>query len=344
MAQSSGPISQGSLSDRQFTDELWRNIFGDESGVIGDYNGTAYDLVLPSDSNFARVGSNTIKSTARVAGFGHAIPVGDPESIEVPPAALERTDVLALRYDPAFSGQPGPVRLVRIAGTSSAIPAYDDAPPGPEDMPLWAVTRKPGQSLAQATKVRLFPRITPSLTVEPGALLPPNSPIGTPLRRGTEEYIRELDDNGVPVWVRQKRAGGFLASATPSGFLGTNDARFSLGSTGAVTLTSSRRIKITLQMNLYAAKLQTCGVYVAAFAGAARTLITSRNVRVGGSSATDIPSADLSGSIVLPAGTYTFRIEGSSNAPTGSTPEAAGVAYVDPTGTPNLLIEDIGPG
>ena len=201
MAQESGPISQGTTAERQFTDVRWRDIFGDESGVIGDTDGTAYKYSLSTNSDVVSIGSSTIRSTARVAGFGHAIPVGSPEGITIPAASgSARTDIIALRYDPAFTGLPGPVRLTRIAGTSSSLPAYDAAPPGVEDLPLWSITRQPGQALSQATVKRMYTRIAPALDVAPTVPLPSSSPLGTEVRYVDQQWRRELDSNGVPVW------------------------------------------------------------------------------------------------------------------------------------------------
>lgn len=212
MVQTSGPISQGTASERQLTDVLWRDIFGDESGVIGDTNGTAYYPVLPPDSDVASIGSQQIDSMARVAGFGHKIPATQPETIQIPAAVgSTRTDIIALRYDPSYTGLPGPVRLIRIAGTSASVPAYDDNRPGVEDLPLYSVTRQVGQNLSQATVIRMYPRITPTLTIDSNAPLPPTSPIGTLLRRGSERYVRSVDGQGNGVWVSENP---FVSSAT----------------------------------------------------------------------------------------------------------------------------------
>lgn len=347
MAQSSGPISQGTPAERQFTDVLWRNLFGDEPGVVGDTDGTAYRLTLPSDSNIATVGSPTITSQARVAGFSHSIPAGQLEPIDIPAASgAARTDIIALRYDPSYTGLPGPVRLVRIVGTSSAIPSYDSAPPGVEDLPLWSVTRNPGQALNQATAKRIFPRLAPALTLEEGAPLPLDSPLGTKVLQGDAEFWRTLDSNGLPVWLRQRQATGYMASVSPSGYLGTANAVFNLGATGSVTLTSTRTVKVTLSLSLYAPNLaQVATIYVSVFSGGAnRTVITRRQMLIGpGSGHSEMMPYDMVGFKDLAAGTYTFRVEGSSNAATGNTPQQSGVAVVDSASMHTLLIEDIGP-
>lgn len=202
MAQSSGPISQGTDAERQFTDVMWRDLFGDEPGVVGDISGAAYQLTLPTNSDVAQIGSATQDSVARLAGFAHRIPAGQPESITIPAASgTAQTSIVALRYDPAYTGAPGPVRLIRIAGTSASLPAYDSSPPGVEDLPLWAVTRQPNQALSQATVLRIFPRLAPVLDVPVGAALPLSSPLGTRLHQGANQYVRQLGGAGAPTWV-----------------------------------------------------------------------------------------------------------------------------------------------
>lgn len=215
MAQQSGPISQGTDAERQMTDVLWRDLFGDEPGVYSDTDGTAYQVKLATDSNTVSVGSSTIDSIARVAGFAHKIPAGQPETIEVPTATVIRNDILALRYDPSFTGAPGPVRLVRIAGTSTGLPAYDASRPGIEDLPLVSITRAPGQALSQATVTRLFPRVSPMLDHPVGAALPTNSPIGTRLWQGTTQFTRTLGGGGAPVWVNTTPLTTAPAASTP---------------------------------------------------------------------------------------------------------------------------------
>ncbi|TYP82079.1 hypothetical protein [Blastococcus xanthinilyticus] len=205
MPQSSAPLVGVNLSDLD-----WRDSFGDEAGVLRDLDGTAYRVTLPTDSDVLRVGSTTQRSIARVAGFVHRIPAGETEPLTIPVASgTARTDIIALRYDPEFKGEPGPVRLARIAGTATGLPNYDDAAPGVEDLPLWAITRQPGQSLSQAMLRRLFPRLAPGLELPEGAPLPISSPLGTVLQQGAVTYRRQLDSSGVPTWART--SGGAVA-------------------------------------------------------------------------------------------------------------------------------------
>jgi hypothetical protein len=254
MAQSSAPIVNENLSDID-----WRDLFGDEPGVVGDMDGTAYKLTLPTNSDIVSVGSASQASLARVAGFVHRIDAGDTEGITIPAASgASRTDIVALRYSAAHTGEPGPVRLVRINGTSTAIPTYDASPPGVEDLPLWAITRAPGQALSQATVVRLFPRLAPSLGVAPTAPLPLNAPLDTIVRRHRAIYRRELGSTQVPVWVRQVETRSRLlpiaAFGKLAGFVDLTApqvlpaAPFGFGA--PYRLTMSARVKITLPSGL----------------------------------------------------------------------------------------------
>lgn len=225
MPQSSAPIVGVNLSDLD-----WRDSFGDEAGVLGDLDGTAYKVTLPTNSDVVAVGSPSQRSVARVAGFVHRIPAGETESITIPAATgSARTDIIALRYDPAFTGAPGPVRLVRIAGTSAGLPAYDAAPPGVEDLPLWSITRQPGQALSQATLVRMYPRLAPVLDVPTFSPLPTSSPIATLLRRGDEQFVRTLDSNGVPVWVDSSSLSRLRLTSTGDASVTSTGHAFQIG-------------------------------------------------------------------------------------------------------------------
>jgi hypothetical protein len=202
VAQSSGPISQGTTAERQFTDVLWRDLLGDEPGVLGDMDGTAYALTLPGSGDVVAVGSASQASLARVAGFAHRIAAGSTEPITVPVASgSTRTDIIALRYDPAYTGLPGPVRLVRIAGTTSAVPTYDATPPGIEELPLFSITRAVGQALNLATVNRMFPRLAPVLDLGTTSALPTSSPLGTIVTQGRNRFQRQLV-SGSPAWVQ----------------------------------------------------------------------------------------------------------------------------------------------
>jgi len=191
---------------QKFTVADWRSIFGGEPGIVGDVDGSAYKLTLPTGTDDAVLGSATQDSTSIVGGALHQIAAGQTQTVNIPAssnAANGRTDIIAVRYDLAtFTTDPGPCRLVRIAGVegSTALPSLDEAPPGVEDMPLWAVTRKQGQSLNQASARDLRRRMGPNLLIPSGESLPQNVPLGTRARRGTASYIRGLASNGSATW------------------------------------------------------------------------------------------------------------------------------------------------
>lgn len=218
MPETSGPRITGTAAERQMDDLLWRDMFGSEAGVVGDIDGSAYKLTLPSSSNTVQVGSTTQPSLSIVGGFRHRISAGETEGVDLSPVVGgARTDIIAARLDLAgFTGAPGPVRLVGIEGTSTSLPAFDDAAPGVEDLPLWSLTRQPGQALSQAQVKRLFSRLAPVLEVPPDASLPLNSPLGTVAYWQDNQYRRELSAQSVPVWKRK----------FSSAIIGTYDAPF----------------------------------------------------------------------------------------------------------------------
>lgn len=200
----------GPLLGQNFTDAVWRSIFGAEPGIVGDYNGSAYGITLPPASDSVEIGSPTIESRSTVGGFGHAIPAGTTQSLLIPAssnAAIGRTDIISVRLNAsAFTTVPGPVRLHRIPGVegSAARPSYDDSPPGVEDMPLYAITRKQGQALTEATVVDLRVRTGPQILVAPSATLPTSVPLGTRATRGGVTYRRDLDGSSTQ-WVEVSR-------------------------------------------------------------------------------------------------------------------------------------------
>lgn len=212
MPQSSAPIV-----GEQFTDVDWRDLHGSESAIVGDYDGTAYKLTLPTDSDIITLGSTTQRSTAVVAGFVHRIPAGQTEPLTIPAAVgAARTDRVNLRYSEAHTGLPGPVRLVVVAGAAGAgAPNYDDTAPGAQDLPLYLITRQPGQSLSQATVLDVRRRSGRSLIVPDLAALP-NDPLGTTAWWKGATYRRQLGGSGVAEWVRDSRAPYAVAAGALS--------------------------------------------------------------------------------------------------------------------------------
>lgn len=214
MAQESGP-----LVGANFTDVQWRAIFGGEPGIVGDVDGSAYNLTLGAGTDDAQLGSTTQDSVAVVGGFMHRIPAGQTQAVTIPPStnAVGRTDIIAVRLDAGtYTSAPGPCRLVRIAGVegSSARPSMDEAPPGVEDFPLWAVTRKgngtTAEGLNQAAKVDLRRRTGPNLYIaRPDVALPTHVPLGTRATRAGLVYRRQMNGTGPsaqPEWFNETEA------------------------------------------------------------------------------------------------------------------------------------------
>lgn len=199
------------------TDVHWRGLFGDEAGVFGDTDGSAYRLNTPTGTEVAQIGSSTIDSISRVAGFMHRIPAGQTQSLEIPPSTHSttgRTDLIVVRYNPTTTDAPGPCRLHRVAGVegSATRPTADTSAPGVEDLPLYAVTRRKGQSLTEAAVVPMGSRIGPQLWVPSDASLPTNAPVGTRARRGSVDYAREMVGSSV-AWVPATLPSGVVTSA-----------------------------------------------------------------------------------------------------------------------------------
>lgn len=183
----------------ELSDVTWRHLFGDQQGIIGDYDGSSYRLVLSTNSDVATLGSVTQESRARVAGFGHLISQTQTEhqGVTIPPVpagSTQRTDVIALRHDPAYTGAPGPVRLVVIPGTngSAAIPLVDDSYPGVQHEPLWAVTRRFNTALSQSTTIDLRRWAGQHSVMPAGATLPASAPLGSSITVGITQHIRVM--------------------------------------------------------------------------------------------------------------------------------------------------------
>lgn len=202
-AQLSGP-----LPGEKFTVSRWVQIFGAESGIVGDTNGSAFGITLPPASDVAEIGSPSIESIAIVGGFPLIIPAGLTQSLEIPPstnASIGRTDLIVARLDTAaFTTAPGPVRLQRFAGTegSSALPTYDATSPSPDTLPLWAVTRKMGESLNQATVQDMRIRTAPSTLSTAEGTLPQSPPLGTRATRDGITWHREMVGSSAQ-WVQE---------------------------------------------------------------------------------------------------------------------------------------------
>jgi len=250
MPQYSAPLVGVNLSDVD-----WRDFGLGEAGVVADFNGSSYQLSLPTDSDVARIGSPTQRSVAHVANFKHVIPMGETEPLTIPAASgSDRTDLVVLRYDPNYAGQPGPVRLARIPGSPTGV-TWDDAPPGIEELPLWAITRKPGQALSQATVNRIYQRLAPNIEITDNMSLPGSSPLGSIVRQGSFVYERKLDSNGIPVWdqVNAMAAGQVWGWGGVPYVWAINNGSWNKapGSEGQFTALKGHLYKITSQFTIY---------------------------------------------------------------------------------------------
>lgn len=204
MTQVSRPLTGADWTDAEF-----RRHGSQVSGIKGDLDGTAYAITLSPDSDVAQIGSATQESLASVAGFDHWIAAASSQGVTIPAASGgSRTDVIVLRYDPTNTGEPGPVRLAVVSGTTgSGLPTWDESPSGSQDLPLWAVTRAPGQALSQAPARSLRRWYATSLTVPTVAdLTALVAPVGTEARVGSfgvfSRYVRGLDGVNNPTWLR----------------------------------------------------------------------------------------------------------------------------------------------
>lgn len=198
--QLSGPLA---LTEK-FTYDRWRDNFGTEAGIVGDTDGSAFGLTLPSGSDVAELGSATIDSVARIGGFPVHVPAGTTQSMTIPASAAGgtngRTDLIVARFDSAtFTTAPGPSRLHRIAGTdgSLSLPAYTA-----NDLRLYAVRRKQGEGLNQAIVTDLRSWTADPILVAPTGTLPSSKPLGTRATRAGITYLLDMVE-GSPQWVQE---------------------------------------------------------------------------------------------------------------------------------------------
>lgn len=207
-AQESGPLP-GTGPSAKFTQGLWVTHFGHETGIFGDTNGSAFGITLPPSGDVAEIGSASIDSIAKVGGFPLRIPAGETQSLEIPPSltggAVGRTDLITARLNTgSFTTAPGPVRLHRIEGTegSATRPAFDSTLPSPFDITIWAITRKQGEALNQATVVDLRKRTGRHYLVPALASLPANAPLGSTATRAGIRWRRDFDGSTVD-WIQE---------------------------------------------------------------------------------------------------------------------------------------------
>jgi hypothetical protein len=198
----------GPLFNEIFTDDQWTAIFGSNAGIIGDTDGTAYNLTKPPSGNDVEIGSSTIDSFAVVGGRGHGIPAGAPHSLTIPESTnptVGRTDLIVARMNLAtFTTDPGPVRLVRIPGTegSAAPPSHNTTLPSPVDLVLYQITRVQGDPIADAVVVDRRPRTAWNYLIPAGVSLPQTAPLGATATRDGIRWRRDLDGASVD-WVQE---------------------------------------------------------------------------------------------------------------------------------------------
>lgn len=203
LAQTSGP-----LTDDNFTDAQWIAEFGYNAGIVGDTDGTSYDITLPPATDTVEIGSATIDSVSVVGGYEHNIAAGTTQSLEIPASTnptIGRTDLIVVRFNNStFTTDPGPCRLVRIAGTegSAALPSHNTTQPSPVDLVLYAITRKQGEGLNQAIVVDRRPRSGWNYLVPAGAPLPQTAPLGARATRDGITYRRDFDGATVD-WIQE---------------------------------------------------------------------------------------------------------------------------------------------
>lgn len=202
----------GPTVDQDFDSDTWQAANADESGIVNDWDGSAFKLTRPSSGTEAQIGSDTLTSVAIVGGYGIRIPEGLSQTIDIPVstnAVVGRWDLIVARYSDAWlSSTPrGPVRIHRIAGTegSDELPDWDNRPyDGIEDVPLHAIRRVQGTTLLDSEWRDMRVRIGKSIYVPSTGKLPGAS-LGSRAAKGDVEWSREMV-SGSPAWVEKWRA------------------------------------------------------------------------------------------------------------------------------------------
>lgn len=218
----------GPVVDQDFDSDTWQAALADESGIVNDWDGSAFRLTRPGSGTVAEIGSTTLASAAKVGGYGIRIPEGTTQSIDIPVstnAAVGRWDLIVARYSSSWlSSMPrGPVRIHRIAGVegSGELPSWDNRPyDGVEDVPLHAIRRVQGVSLAASEWRDLRVRIGPNILVPSTGLLP-TAALGSRATRDDVDWVRDLV-SGTPTWVERVRPDTTLFGVDASQEAATN--------------------------------------------------------------------------------------------------------------------------
>lgn len=199
------------LVDENFTDRGWRAAFAGRTGVVSDADGSSFNLTLPAEGATAQLGSATQPSRLVVDGYGLEVAQGTTQSLDIPASSgggvNGRTDLIVARLNlSAFTTAPGPVRLVRIAGTegSLSVPAATYDQDGIRDLPLYSVRRRQGESLNQSIVQDMRPRLAYNYDVPVNSPLPVSAPLGSRASRGDIIYRRDSVGSSVD-WIEEFR-------------------------------------------------------------------------------------------------------------------------------------------
>jgi len=201
-------LDSGPLPGQKFTQARWAQTFGANAGIVGDTDGSAFNLTLPPSTTTAQIGSATIESVAIVGGYPLIIPAGETQDVVIPDSTnptIGRTDLIVGRFNSGtFTTAPGPCRLVVIPGTEGSPnpSSHNTTLPSPVDLVLYQITRKQGQSLNQAVVVDRRPKSGWHYLIPAGASLPQTAPLGATATRDGIKWRRDMV--GVtPDWVQE---------------------------------------------------------------------------------------------------------------------------------------------
>lgn len=212
-----------------FSDRGWRAQGAGRTGILDDFDASAFGLTLPAEGNTIEIGSTTQPSRLVVDGYGLEIPKATTHSLPIPApvsgGTTGRTDLIVARLNPSeFTGDPGPVRLYQIEGTegSLTVPSGTYDPVGIRDLPLYRFRRRQGEGLNQAIVTDLRPRLGEVFDVPFGAPLPPRAPLASRATRGGVGYRMDSADGGIDWveewWERQVLTGTAVRAQNGEGF------------------------------------------------------------------------------------------------------------------------------
>jgi hypothetical protein len=205
--------------DVNFTDRGWRAVHAGQTGVLDDFDGSAFGITTPAEGNVVEIGSTTQPSRLAVDGYGLEIAKSTTQSLTIPASTggtAGRTDLIVARLNPTgFTGDPGPVRLHRVPGTegSTNVPAATYDPVGIRDLVLYRIRRIQGQGLNQASVTDMRPRLGYNYDVHNDGELPVNAPLASRASRGSVIYRRDLVSGAVD-WVVESRPREVLSGTS----------------------------------------------------------------------------------------------------------------------------------